>query len=461
MLKSFERELKVASKEKPGIIYQSALVCKTTMIIPKRDHDILFEEDYVKLEVGQEIDLSYLKWIFRNRLGLGTQKIDLVKWFQEVWDVGFLKNTFEIKNTNNLKKLKKNNPIATLILDALISKDGFDYEKNRSSWYSSNNSNCLININTIGELKYYNLDKQYMSALNFQNVITYPNYRYNIDYKIRLLKDLGLYDCIIDKIRYVDCESISLEKADEILRCSYEVRSVNILVSIKRDKNLDIEDSEIVIKYGVEYKDELISQTILTSEKEFNGLCNEILLKKKEFHNFSNILKMSNIKDIRAEKALWYTDSGKIVTVNLTEEELNFLNEKIFPQFNGMHKGRRISWERLYSILKDFENFYSEFNNVDDYVSSAPDTSKFIACKAGWVKLDIDFTAGESQYHRGTYFKYGLKVGGNYKYGNPFNVLKYMLLLVANRYGLPNYKDGKDLCIRTTSGTNWSAIGIG
>lgn len=68
---------------------------------------------------------------------------------------------------------------------------------------------------------------------------------------------------------------------------------------------------------------------------------------------------------------------------------------------------------------------------------------------------------GESFYSSGTYYKYGLKVGGNFTYGKPGAVMLYLLKYIEKFYGLPNYSDGSKIYIRSNGGTNFSAVGVG
>ena len=68
---------------------------------------------------------------------------------------------------------------------------------------------------------------------------------------------------------------------------------------------------------------------------------------------------------------------------------------------------------------------------------------------------------GESYYSSGTYYKYGLKVGGNFTYGKPRAVMLYLLKYIEKFYGLPNYSDGSKIYIRSNGGTNFSAVGVG
>lgn len=123
--------------------------------------------------------------------------------------------------------------------------------------------------------------------------------------------------------------------------------------------------------------------------------------------------------------------------------------------------GRKILWSKLERIFQVIEDEYSNFNREDASVKSAPDTSKFIANKAGWLKFDKKFsvTEGYCQFQR--YFHYAIKVGGNFNYGRPFTLITYILKAIETYYGYPTYSDGKKPIFRTKDGTNWSAIGIG
>ena len=113
-------------------------------------------------------------------------------------------------------------------------------------------------------------------------------------------------------------------------------------------------------------------------------------------------------------------------------------------------------------IFKRLAIFYNEYKNEDAYVPSGPDTSKFVATKSGWVKFATRFTTDISKHSGlGTYFYYGLQIGGNFTYGRPKIILEYILMFASKHYGLPRYDDGSRVGIRFSSGTNWSAVGIG
>ena len=127
------------------------------------------------------------------------------------------------------------------------------------------------------------------------------------------------------------------------------------------------------------------------------------------------IFKQQTIKDLGIAKA----------TPTLTDEECVFFNDRILPILKKIKK--RCWWSELETIFEEFEQFYKEFNNRDASIPSAPDTSKFTATVSGWIRFDKDFVVSGGYYGFNRTFTYGLKIGGNFKYGNPRFMMNYIL----------------------------------
>ena len=163
--------------------------------------------------------------------------------------------------------------------------------------------------------------------------------------------------------------------------------------------------------------------------------------------------------DIKKEKQIWLTEDKTIKHRTLTDEECVFFNDRILPILKKIKK--RCLWWELEIIFKEFEQFYKEFNNRDASIPSAPDTSKFTATVSGWIRFDKDFVVNGGYYCFNRTFTYGLKIGGNFNYGNPRFLMNYILNYIKCTYGLPVYGEGEKPSIQKTDGTNWSAIGVG
>ena len=161
------------------------------------------------------------------------------------------------------------------------------------------------------------------------------------------------------------------------------------------------------------------------------------------------IFKQQTIKDLGIAKA----------TPTLTDEECVFFNDRILPILKKINK--RCLWSELETIFEEFEQFYKEFNNRDASIPSAPDTSKFTATVSGWIRFDKYFVVSGGYYGFNRTFTYGLKIGGNFKYGNPRFMMNYILKYINHNYSLPIYGGRKKPSIWKTDGTNWSAIGVG
>ena len=80
---------------------------------------------------------------------------------------------------------------------------------------------------------------------------------------------------------------------------------------------------------------------------------------------------------------------------------------------------------------------------------------------SGWIRFDKDFVVNGGYYCFNRTFTYGLKIGGNFKYGNPRFMMNYVLKYISHTYGLPLYEKGEKPSIQKTDGTNWSVIGVG
>ena len=174
-------------------------------------------------------------------------------------------------------------------------------------------------------------------------------------------------------------------------------------------------------------------------------------------------INIPTFSDCKKNKRVWFKNNDpyyKIAFAKINKEELELL-DNIHDVLKSSTRGRPLRWSQYECIFQMIEDLYSKYNRQDIQVPSAPDTSKYLVNKAGWLKFDKSFsvTEGYCQFQR--YFHYGIKIGGNFNWGEARTVIKYIFKAIEKYYGLPTYSDGSKPSLRMTSGTNWSAVGIG
>lgn len=455
MLDSLKRELKKFEKKSKVLVQGGNLLPINNVTIVKENaktKKILSDSDIIRYlgpETGK-IPIPFHNFCKDLNIDLSKQsENDIIK------DYGEYFNTESCSCPSSFKRTREK--ITFSLLDLITSAGEQKFLK--SPWGIYSRSKVFYGIGAFGEMLIKQEDR-----ISLNEILMFNNKPFYLE---------------LTGNKYEDNVTI-LEKLTLKLTVSYHVKDMDAFKNYMSKKHLkflfrivesdfmspklsyDITVAvEIPKEFTSEKEDSIITANINIAANIFHMMLSALTYKKKLFKNFGGARVTSNIKDVKNEKHVWFGESNDIRIIRLLDLEAKFLDEKIFPHFNGMHKNRRISWERLYSIMKDFETFYSEFENENISVPSGPDTSKFTATKSGWVKLDKDFNSGVTQYSCGSYFKYGLKVGGNYQFGNPFGILKYILIYISRTYGLPLYSDKSSLYIRSTSGTNWSAIGIG
>lgn len=312
-----------------------------------------------------------------------------------------------------------------------------------SNWSNSGfgGSGFLEGINSFGEIVFSKRDYKNKNYHSFKNT------RINGDEMITL-EDLGL----LKTLRKVSIDDLTKHRKNYSIRILYKIRKIGDSLDII----FCLELPSILLKAE---KNSLHTVKFKVSLETFQKVLSMELLRKKLIKSFSMESKFIPLTDIKKEKLIWLTEDKDITSRQLTEEECEFFDDRILPILKKMKK--QCSWRELETIFEEFEDFYRDFNNSDVSVPSAPDTSKFTATVSGWIKFDKKFSVSGGYYGFTRYFAYGLKIGGNFKYGNPRFLMNYVLKYIKYNYGLPAYSDGEKTTIWKTDGTSWSAIGIG
>ena len=425
---SLERELKKYNKLNfIPVVGQTFNFNKEVVILPKVSNQRVFEVD------------SEVKTYFKS------QSLEIYNFCKE--------NNFEIqdfldvyKNKISFKPLKYT--IKSLHLKALrtffklnLTEDNLKLYN--GSWRNSNfiGSGFLEEIDNFGNIVFSKIDYKNTNYHSFKNT------RINGD-ELITLENLGL----LKSLRKVSIDELIEYRKKYSMRILYKIQKkgnfLNIMFCLELpEKLLKSEDS---VLHRIEFK---VSQEI------FQNVLSMELLRKKLIKEFSMESKFISLNDIKKEKLLWLTENKDITSRHLTEDEIEFFEDRILPILKKIRK--QCSWWELEIIFKEFEQFYKEFNNRDASIPSAPDTSKFTATVSGWIKFDKNFSVSGGYYGFSRSFTYGLKIGGNFNYGNPRFLMNYILNYIKCTYGLPVYGEGEKPSIQKTDGTNWSAIGVG
>lgn len=425
---SLERELKKYNKLNfIPVVGQTFNFNKEVVILPKVSNQRVFEVD------------SEVKTYFKS------QSLEIYNFCKE--------NNFEIqdfldvyKNKISFKPLKYT--IKSLYLKAIktffrlnLTEEGL--KLNNGNWRNSNfiGSGFLEEINSFGEMVFSKEDYKNTDYHSFKDTKINGN-------QLGVLENLGL----LKNIRKVSIDDLIEYQKDYSMKILYKIQKKGNFLNISFCLELPTrllkteENSLHTVKFKVSLE---MFQKVLSTE----------LLRKKIIKEFSMGPKFIPLEAIKKEKLIWLTENKEVTFRQLTEEEIEFFDTRILPILKKIKK--RCSWWTLEPIFEEFEDFYKEFNNKDTSVSCAPDTSKFTATICGWIKFDKKFSVSGGYYGFTRYFTYGLKIGGNFKYGNPRFMMDYILEYINHNYGLPVYSDGTKPAIWKTDGTSWSAIGVG
>ena len=456
MIKSLEKALTKFGEVNSTLVLNSELTSKVgNIIIPKTRLENILTEDMFYSHFGSEV-ITYKKLCAE----LGISWGDVEETFDEKY-----KQIFKVNNNWNKKEGKKNNQKALEILDLIITEDG--WKASKSDWYSNIPNNLIESIDSFGFPEAKSIEKpNYMHfniAAKDKLLIVDPEILSN---KIQILKLLNLYDSVINRIA-LDLgigNDEALKKFESYLT-NYSLQ----LVAKIEICNLDKKVSRVIIKVGViiptkvnEVKDRLITSSCIVIYDDFIRISNMLVARKKLLKAFrKKEIQLTDLKSLKKEKILWFNDSPNFYMYELQDNEIKLIEDTIKCNLSGHRKTISISWSTLKNVFDSVQLFYTQFENENSSVPSGPDTSKFTATKSGWIQVGKDFRMGESYYSSGTYYKYGLKVGGNFTYGKPRAVMLYLLKYIEKFYGLPNYSDGSKIYIRSNGGTNFSAVGVG
>ena len=459
MLKSLERELNNFSKQASVLVRQSLLKSKKgNFIIPKErevnsGNIILFDNEYHIHNCSELIKFEILKKELNDQRT--EQTTDLVKDYSENFEIINHFDFFKNRSKSNVKLLGK-------ILDCLLTYKG--WENRKSNWFAEDQENqFIISIDNMGKLNISNDKRQFFYRLDFNiNSLVYLDQ--NIDRKMGLINLFNLKDIV-----YL-INGNTLEEQQKNLESYLSNHSLQFLVKFEKPGRIDGGVIRITVAAEVPEKltgdsSKLIKYSFNVQYDIFDMVINQILARKKLLNKFGlSRYNFSKLGDIKREKTIWINQGdGNIYTYEIeNQKEIDLLEESLKYIKTNTKKGYNVSWTIMEEIFIRMEKYYSKFENENAYIPSGPDTSKFVATKSGWIKFAKKFTADISKHSGvGKYFHYGLQVGGNFKYGRPKIILEYILLFAAKNYGLPKYGDGSKVNIKFSSGTNWSAVGIG
>ena len=451
MIRSLEKALDQFGETNSALVLNSELTSKVgNIIIPKTRLENILTEDMFYSHLGSEV-ITYKKLCAE----LGISWSDVEETFSEKY-----KQIFQVNNNWNKKEGKKNNQKALEILDLIITEDG--WKASKSDWYSNIPNNSIESINSFGFQEVKSVEKPNYIHFNIVTkdklLVVDPEILTN---KIQILKLLNLYNSVINRIA-LDLgigNDEALKKFESYLT-NYSLQ----LVTKIEICNLDKKVSRVIIKVGAiiptkvnEVKDRLITSSCVVIYDDFIRISNMLVARKKLLKTFKQKeIQITDLKSLKKEKVLWFNDNSRLYMYNMLDTEIRLIEDTIKCNLSRHRKNVSINWSLLKNIFDSVQLFYTQFENENISVPSGPDTSKFTATKSGWIQFDKDFTMGESYYVRGTHFKYGLKVGGNFNYGNPGAVMIYLLKYIEKFYGLPN-----EISIRSACGTNFSAVGVG
>lgn len=360
--------------------------------------------------------------------------------------------------------VKDNKRVFTLfknILEICLTEEGF--KKNGSNWRRKVDQLEVFSISSNGEIGFKDMKEPIYNKLNLPS---YCNNREKLEFSSfpkNINNGFAFRNYFITKYNLINQKDIGYVSFAKFL-CYVEERSITIPYLFL------LEDDIIELIIGVEIPGKIHSEqnksAILKNRKFkiplsiFKSLVKEIILRKKAISILIKNREILPINKVTSNRNIWYASENSLHNIILKEDEFELFKfaKKIINQFK---KSKDLDWYSLKLIFEEAERVYSKYEKEDTSVPSAPDTSKFIAIKAGYVKFDQKFSVYEGYCQFQRYFHMGLKVGSNYRYGSPLNLIKYLLLNIKKDFNLPIYSDGSYPVIRSTGGTSWSAVGLG
>ena len=425
---SLERELKKYNKLNfIPVVGQTFNFNKYVVVLPKEPKQRIFDVDNETKTYPESQSIEIQQFCKENNFEI-----------QDFLDV--------YKNKISFKPLKYT--IRSIYLKALktffkleLTENGLSLKDGNWKNFKFSGSGFLEEIDSFGNIVFSKIDYKNTNYHSFKNTKINNNL-------LEVLENLGL----LENLRKVSIEDLTEHQKKYSMGIMYKIQkigdSLDIIFCLELPARLlkTEENSLHTVKFKVSLE---MFQKVLSTE----------LLRKKIIKEFSMESKFIPLEAIKKEKLIWLTENKEVTFRQLTEEEIEFFDTRILPILKKIKK--RCSWWTLEPIFEEFEQFYKEFNNKDTSVSCAPDTSKFTATICGWIKFDKKFSVSGGYYGFTRYFTYGLKIGGNFKYGSPRFMMNYILEYINHNYGLPTYSNGTKPAIWKTDGTSWSAIGIG
>ena len=425
---SLERELKKYNKLNfIPVVGQTFNFNKYVVVLPKEPKQRIFDVDNETKTYPESQSIEIQQFCKENNFEVQ----EFLKTYKNIISFKPLKYTIRSSHLKVLETFFKLN----------LTEDGL--KSNGSNWSNSSfiGSGFLEEIDTFGNIVFSKEDYRNTNYHSFRSTKINDN-------RMEALENLGL----LKNIRKVSIDDLREYQKNYSIRIMYKIQKkgnfLNIIFCLELPgKLLKSEEGSL---HRIEFKVSLeMFQKVLSTE----------LLRKKIIKEFSMESKFIPLEAIKKEKLIWLTENKEVTFRQLTEEEIEFFDTRILPILKKIKK--RCSWWTLEPIFEEFEDFYKEFNNKDTSVSCASDTSKFTATICGWIKFDKKFSVSGGYYGFTRYFTYGLKIGGNFKYGSPRFMMNYILEYLKYNYGLPTYSNGTKPVIWKTDGTSWSAIGIG
>ena len=297
---SLERELKKYNKLNfIPVVGQTFNFNKEVVILPKVSNQRVFEVD------------SEVKTYFKS------QSLEIYNFCKE--------NNFEIqdfldvyKNKISFKPLKYT--IRSLHLKALktffrlnLTEEGL--KLNNSSWSNSGfiGSGFLEGINNFGEMVFSNEDYENKCYHSFRDTKINGNL-------LEVLENLGL----LENIEYVSIDDLIEYQKKYSMKILYKIQKKENFLNISfclelPEKLLELDNSILhIIRFKV-------------SQDTFQKVLSMELLRKKLMKEFSMESKFIPLNDIKREKLLWLTEDKDITSRQLTEEEIEFFDERILP----------------------------------------------------------------------------------------------------------------------------------
>lgn len=456
MLKSLENALNKFGHEKQVLVMETRLKSKVgNIIIPKKimAGTIMVEDD---VYTHTQAEVFTYKTLCKE---LGISMADVEIMFPKDYS-----DKFEVGNLWNKKEGKKNNQLTLNILDLISTEKG--WKSSQSTWFNDTPMLIIDNLDGMAFPEIKSVDKSYYKRFN----IVDSNKLVAVDPvvikdKIKLLELLGLYSLVIEEL--IEDLDATADVAIEHFENYLSDHSLNYVIRFS-SYGFDSKKMKVQIKIGVEIptyltreRDKLVTHQFEISLNEFGRISNMVIARKKLIHKFSNSgINLTSIPSMKKEKIIWFNDGTYLYQYSILDKEIELI-ESIFKDVISYHrKNTSISIIQLKHIFDRVHMFYSLESEFDEsYTPCGPDTSKFVSVVSGKVNFKENFTMGDSYYHRGTNFSMGLQIGGNYKYGNPYAIMFYILKYVYKYYGLPEYTS-RPMGIVCASGTSYSAVGV-